>query len=419
MHIREPRDFEAVRSQRQNRHRRKKARHLVRVAFIAAIAVCVVAYGAYLRPLPVLAAKTTIPTVTPEQVALSWPTVGQAAIGVQDQGVMAATAVQKPVPTASVAKVMTALAVLKKHPLKAGEAGPIITMTEADVALYNSYINQGGSAVQVVAGEQMSEYQALQAIMLPSANNIADTLAVWAYGSMSAYHTAANQLAQSLGMTQSTFAGDASGLLPESVSTARDLVLLGQAALKEPALKEIVAQKTAVLPVVGTVNNVNVLLGRAGIIGIKTGNTEEAGGCYLFAATRTLPSGQSITTVGAVAGANSLGQAMTSSLPLLDSFYQGFSSVVVVPKNTITARYTLPWNDQVVTAVTAQDTTVLNWRGSKVTVKASAVSLTAPQPKGKEVGTLTAQSTYGQTSTPLVISTAVPAPTWQWRIFRR
>jgi serine-type D-Ala-D-Ala carboxypeptidase (penicillin-binding protein 5/6) len=255
--------------------------------------------------------------------------------------------------------------------------------------------------------------------MLPSANNIADSLAVWAYGSMGAYHTAANQLAQSLGMTDSTFAGDASGLLPESVSTPHDVVLMGQAVLNDTVLKEIAAQKTADLPVVGTVSNVNVFLGRGGITGIKTGNTDQAGGCYLFAATRTLPSGQSITTVGAIMAAPSLSQAMSSSLPLLDSFYQGFSEVVAVPKGTVAARYTVPWNGQTVTAVTARDTSLLNWRGSKVTVKVSTTALTAPQPAGTQAGTLIAQSSYGQATTPLILSTALQPPTWQWRIVRK
>jgi D-alanyl-D-alanine carboxypeptidase (penicillin-binding protein 5/6) len=332
---------------------------------------------------------------------------------------MATTANQKPVPMASTAKVMTALAILKKYPLKPGETGPTITMTAADVDRYNNYINQGGSAVRVEVGEQMTEYQALQAIMLPSANNIADSLAIWAYGSMGAYLTAANQLSQSLGMTNSTFAGDASGLLPESVSTAHDLVLLGQAAMANSVLKEIAGQKTAVLPLVGTVSNVNVLLGRGGIIGIKTGNTDEAGGCYLFAATRTLATGQSITSIGAIMAAPSLGQAMTNSLPLLDSFYQNFSNVVVVPKGTVVARYSLPWNNQIVPAVTAQDATVLNWRGSKVTVKVSPTSQPVPQTSGAKAGTLLAQSSYGKSETSLVLANPIPSPPWQWRIWRK
>lgn len=419
MHIREPRDFEAVRSKRQTRHRFKKARHLLLVAVIAFISLTVVAYGAYLRPFPGVNAKAVTPTVAAEQLALSWPAVGQAAISVQDQGVMAETANQKPVPMASVAKVMTALTVLKKYPLKPGETGPTITMTETDVDRYNNYFNQGGSVVRVEAGEKMTEYQALQAIMLPSANNIADSLAVWAYGSMGAYHTAANQIAQSLGMTDSTFAGDASGLMPESVSTPHDAVLMGQAVLNNAVLKEIASQKTADLPLVGSVSNVNVFLGRGGITGIKTGNTDQAGGCYLFTATRTLPTGQTITTVGAVMAASSLGQAMTSSLPLLDSFYKGFSNVVAVPKGTVAARYTLPWNGKTVTAVTAQDTTVLNWRGSKITVKVSPTTLNAPKPAGTAAGTLTAHSTYGQATTAMILSEPLQPPNWHWRIVRK
>jgi D-alanyl-D-alanine carboxypeptidase (penicillin-binding protein 5/6) len=45
----------------------------------------------------------------------------------------------------------------------------------------------------VQLGEELSEYQALQALLLPSANNIAETLARWAFGSIDAYNAYANQ----------------------------------------------------------------------------------------------------------------------------------------------------------------------------------------------------------------------------------
>ncbi len=418
MHIREPRDFAAVKSKRRKRYQLKRASHLVWVACLVLVGLVIAAYGAYARPYPAVAAKTITPAVAADQVALSWPAVGQAAIGVQGQGVMAATNAQQPVPAASTAKVMTALAVLKKYPLKLGEQGPKIPITEADITRYNNYVAQDGSVVKVEIGEQITEYQALQAILLPSANNISDTLAVWAYGSMAQYHVAANQLAQNLGMTQSVFAGDASGLLPETKSTAHDLVLLGQEALNNPVLKQIVAQQTADIPVAGTVSNVNVFLGRGGIIGIKTGNTEQAGGCYLFAAERTLADGQKVTSVGAVMAAPNLGRAMTSSLPLLDSFYQGFTNVNVVPKGTVVGHYDAAWDKTSVTAVTAQDTKVLNWRGSKATVKVQLTSLSAPQAAGVQAGTISAQSNYGKTTTPVVLSTPLSAPNWRWRIVR-
>lgn len=420
MHIREPRDFEAFKAKRRARGRFKKIRRGLVVGTILVICLCLLAFGAYARPLPTVAARTIIPSVPVSQVALTWPAVGQAAMGVDGQGVMAATANQTPVPTASVAKVMTALTVLKKHPLSPGQTGPMITMTADDVARYNSYLAQDGSVVRVEVGEQMSEYQALQAILLPSANNIADTLAVWAYGSMSAYHLAANQMAASLGMTQSKFAADASGLSPSSVSTAHDLVLLGQAALDNPVVKQIVAQPTAELPLVGTVRNVNVLLGYQGIIGIKTGNSDQAGGCYLFAATQKLSNGQMATAIGAIMGAPTLGQAMTSSLPLLTSFYQGFAANMAVPRNTVVARYTIPWDKaHPVDAVTSQDTSVMNWQGSKLTIKVQPTVLAAPQKAGASAGTLTAQSAYATTTTPVVLAAPIPQPSWYWRIVRR
>ncbi len=52
-------------------------------------------------------------------------------------------------------------------------------MTEADADLYRDYADRGGSAVAVGAGQQLSECEMLVGMLLPSANNLADTLAVW------------------------------------------------------------------------------------------------------------------------------------------------------------------------------------------------------------------------------------------------
>jgi len=120
--------------------------------------------------------------------------------------------------------------------------------------------------------------------LLPSANNLADTLAVWAFGSLDEYRTAATALVRSLGMTSTTVGTDASGFSPSTTSTARDLTLLAAAAARHPVVAEIVARDHAVLSGVGTVYNTNSLLGRPGVVGLKTGTTAEAGGVFLFAA---------------------------------------------------------------------------------------------------------------------------------------
>ena len=54
--------------------------------------------------------------------------------------------------------------------------------------------------------------------------------------------------------------------------------------MSEPALAQIVALRSAVIPVAGVVRNYNTLLGQDGITGLKTGSDTAAGGCILLAA---------------------------------------------------------------------------------------------------------------------------------------
>ena len=63
-----------------------------------------------------------------------WPADGQAAFIRTGESQIQAGPNQHPAPIASVAKVMTAYLVLRDHPLRLGEDGPTITLTDADVA---------------------------------------------------------------------------------------------------------------------------------------------------------------------------------------------------------------------------------------------------------------------------------------------
>jgi D-alanyl-D-alanine carboxypeptidase (penicillin-binding protein 5/6) len=157
-------------------------------------------------------------------------------------------------------------------------------------------------------------------LLLPSANNIAETLAAWVAGSQTAFVADLNAEAKALGMTQSSFA-DASGYSPQTVSTAADLVKLGQAALANPTLADLVATKSAAMPDGSTVQNLDTDLATVpGWLGIKTGSTSQAGGCLLFAAQHAGPLGGSkeVTLVGAVVGVvapdGSLSEGLTDAL---------------------------------------------------------------------------------------------------------
>jgi len=242
-------------------------------------------------------------------------------------GVLATHGEQAARPTASTAKLITALTVLKKYPLRDGESGPTLTMSRSDIELLVKYTDLDGSEIgKVVVGEKLTEYQMLQAMMLPSANNMADSLAIWAFGSLQAYQEAANNYLAELGLHDTHVGTDASGLDPSTVSTAHDLVLIGEAAMQNPVLAEIAALPNVNgFPLVGTITNVNTLLGHEGIVGIKTGNSDEAGGVFVFAAKQTLPNGQTVTIVGVVQGLPSLADALQATPPLLRSITQNIN----------------------------------------------------------------------------------------------
>ncbi len=250
-------------------------------------------------------------TAAPRQerlAAVSWPADGVSAADISGFGVAAGPGATRPVPIASVAKVMTAYVVLHDHPLPSGGSGPDIAVQPSEAAAYPSQVREGDSLVPVLAGEMLTERQALEALMLPSADNMAWILARWDAGSQAAFVARMNATARRLGMTSTSYT-DPSGLDPSTASTAADQVRLGVAAMRVPALAAIAAMPTAVVPEAGLVRNYNTLLGQDGIVGLKTGSTQAAGGCVLVAAWRQA-SGRKTLIVAAVFGQPGMAQTI-------------------------------------------------------------------------------------------------------------
>jgi serine-type D-Ala-D-Ala carboxypeptidase (penicillin-binding protein 5/6) len=228
-----------------------------------------------------------------------WPADGQAAVRIGQSQVHAGPK-QHAAAIASIAKVMTAYLVLRDHPLRPGQDGPTITLTDADVADTDRRRRQQESVVPIVAGEQLTERQALQALLLPSANNIAAVLARWDAGSADRFVARMNATARSLGMIHTRYT-DPSGYDDATVSTAADQLRLVDRAMRLPVFASIVATPSATLPVAGTVHNTNRLLGHKGFVGVKTGSTAAAGGCFAFRAIRWID-GKRTTITGVVLG---------------------------------------------------------------------------------------------------------------------
>ncbi|WP_200216686.1 D-alanyl-D-alanine carboxypeptidase family protein [Micromonospora coerulea] len=373
------------------------------------------------HPLPTPTVELTLPasmTIPGTAPRLPWPRSGQAMISVDGLGTLGTFGGSKPLPIASVTKVMTAYVILTEHPLAAGEQGPELTVSAAHAAAYPAEKARGESLVEVRAGEVITERQALQAIMLPSANNMARILAAWDSGSVAAFVAKMNATADQLGMSGTHYT-DPSGLDPDTVSTARDQVILASKAMALPAFAEIVKQKQATLPVAGTVKNYNELVGRNGVVGIKTGSTDEAGGCLVFAAVVNV-GGRKLTIIGAV-----LGQPGASTPVQLDRVFAVTRSLLRSAVAALAVHTLIEAGEQVATVRgplgtgttinAAKKVEVVGWRGLRVRLDARIPAVPSRVAAGAEHGQLTVYAGGGKpVGTALRTGTGMEPPsTWE------
>jgi D-alanyl-D-alanine carboxypeptidase (penicillin-binding protein 5/6) len=404
---------ELVYHQRQKRPKRRLGRWLLAILTILIVGALT---ANYLRPLPVVAAVThPLPAITAQPVTIAWPATGQAAIGAPDYGLLASHNDTVPASTASIAKLITALCVLQKYPLAADEQGPNITLNDADVDLYNEYVAKDGSVAAVQAGEQLSEYQMLQGMLLPSANNLADSLAIWAFGSVAAYQSYATQFLAENNLSQIHIGSDASGYNPDTTATASDLVQLANLLVQQPAIMDIASQPSATLPVAGTVYNYNFMLGNSGINGLKTGNNDADLGAFLFSA--SIPVGDtSLTVVGAIMNQPDLPTALRAAAPLVASLRAGFEQRTIVRADQTLATYTAPWGAGT-KAVADKTSEAILWKGNAGQTTYTASSITAGQ-KDSTVGSLTFDAEGIRAATPVVLKKPLPGPSFWWRLTR-
>lgn len=377
------------------------------------------------RPVPRPRVQQTLPrtyTVPGHPTGLPWPRVGQAALYLDGFGWLGSTAPEPAVPIASVTKVMTALVVLRDHPLQVGESGPSVTVSVADAQLYRSEGAAGDSVVPVVAGESLTELQLLEGLLVPSGDNLAVLLADWVSGSESAFVTRMNRLADSLGLAQTHFA-DSSGLDPASVSSARNLVTLARFAMRSPVFAAVVAMPGVDLPVVGGVRNYNRLLGSDGVVGVKTGWTSSAGGCLLVVQRRWLlgrrrelvaavlgqPGGSLSALVGAAGAASSLLSAGGSELRRVRLPAQGNAVGVVRPA----------WAAGIPVKVESPLELVAP-AGSRLGVQLRLGAVRPPLRRGARVGTLWLRRTLGtRVRARAILARRLPAPSLWWRLTAR
>ncbi|MEU2550791.1 D-alanyl-D-alanine carboxypeptidase [Streptomyces sp. NPDC013313] len=346
-----------------------------------------------MRPLPQptldLTAKDTY-TFGGGRTAIPWPAQGQAALDVQGIGTFGSSGAQKPVPIASVAKVMTAYIILRDHPLKSGADGPKIKIDQA--AQDQSKAGQE-STVDVTAGDSISQREALESILIASANNVARLLARWDVGSEKAFVTKMNATAKSLGMTNTTYT-DPSGLTNSTVSTAVDQVKLAKAAMQEPAFREVAAMMSYDDYKGVNHSNWNHLVGHNNVVGIKTGTTTSALGNLVFAAKQEV-GGETRTIVGAVvrqpAGGSDntiLSGALDAADKLIRSAQGALKPATVLKKGDVVG-YVDDGLGGRTPVVATKDVTAAGWSGLKVKLSFTSDVVPHTAKAGTKVGSLT------------------------------
>jgi D-alanyl-D-alanine carboxypeptidase (penicillin-binding protein 5/6) len=380
----------------------------------------VLAVGAfqYFRPLPTTVAAPIVSASEALGVApaLPWPTAGAAALYLEGAGAVGTSGGQSPTPMASTAKMMTALLVLEDHPLAPGVPGPEIIVTRADVATFYAERNQNESVLPVAAGEQLSEYQLLEGLLLPSASNYGDMLAKWDLGDVATFVNHMNTRAAALGMIATHYA-DVSGFSPLTVSIPSDLVTLARTAMLQTVFAAIVAQPQATLPVAGVVHNLDTLLGQGGVVGIKTGHTDQAGGCFVVAADLTID-GAAARVYGAVMGQpNALAGAFNATSSLLHALSPALHLRSVIKRNDVVARYRTPW-DEAGEIVAAQSIAWVLLDGTTVVRRVTVDDLPPTLAAGSRVGTLFIEAGSHREEVPLVTATAINPPELGWRLTR-
>ncbi len=186
-----------------------------------------------------------------------------------------------------------------------------------------------------------------------------------------------NARAAAMHLTHTKFA-DPAGATAASVSTPTDLLNLGIVAMQNPVFDQIVAMGQANLPLAGTVYNVNGVLGKDGIIGIKTGSGFDTGANFLFAANASIDS-HTVVLYGCVMGPPSLELAFNSARALIGAMSAVLHVRRVIARNQSIATYTTPWGAQS-DLISADDVDLAEWPGMVLRQRLDANQIVIDRP---------------------------------------
>ncbi|QEV64760.1 D-alanyl-D-alanine carboxypeptidase [Streptomyces spectabilis] len=386
---------------------------------LVALLAIVFAVVQAVRPLPdaklTMTAKDTF-SFGGGKPSIPWPADGQAAMDVDGIGTFGSSGKAKPVPIASIAKVMTTYLILRDHPIKKGTEGKTLTVDAEAQRHYEKGKPENESVVKVTEGQKIKQYEALQAVMLPSANNVARMLARWdSGGDEKKFVAKMNETAKELGMTNTHYT-DPSGLDKTTVSTAEDLVKLGRVAMENPTFKEI-ARQPKYDDLNGDEQKNYFGLVPTVAIGIKTGTTTAAGGNILFAAEKRV-GGKTHVIIGAALaqfgkpGVANIDQVTNVVKDLISGGQDALTAKTVVKKGTVVGHVDDGLGGET-PVVTTKDVTAVGWSGltAKLELGDGGKKVPHTAKKGTKVGVLSVgDGTNGAIKVPVALGEDLAEP---------
>ena len=303
---------------------------------------------------------------------------------------------------ASITKVMTAILAVENCKM------------DEKITVNNAAATVGNSTAGLLEGDELTVEQALRGLMIPSGNDAAIALAEHVgkkldpktKDAVATFVKAMNERAKKLGCTGTLFENphglDFDEWAGDMHSTAHDVALMMQEAMKDDTIREVMASKDPWIEVTGadgsdhshSMETHNVLLDQDGNIGGKTGTTDDAGYCFASAYNRD---GDEIYTV--VLNSSTTDQRFADTATLASWYYDHKVTVDIANTqkktangNPLMARVSqTDWTDKTIDATLADPTaqaTVFSLAG-EVTEKVSYDDLSGTVHVGDKVGSVT------------------------------
>jgi D-alanyl-D-alanine carboxypeptidase (penicillin-binding protein 5/6) len=242
----------------------------------------------------------------------------------------------RPVPIASLTKMMTVLLALERAQLT-----DEVTVTPHAAAV-------GESSVNLRAGERLTVRDLVEACLIQSANDAAWALAEHVgRGDSDRFVSMMNRRARALGLADTNFVRpdglDAAG----HVSSARDVTTLARILMQKPVVRQVVAMRDATIEGGRRLHTWNDLLGTfPGVVGVKTGHTTAAGWSQV-AAVR----GPGVTVYATVIGSRARSIRNGDLVELMKWGLARFRVVSLISPGRIYARAETPYDREQVSLV--------------------------------------------------------------------